>query len=108
MSVIAPALPTRAQKSRKRSDIVLSPFYQTGSTMLFVGDCVQIMRELPEASVDMVFADPPYNLSNGGITCHAGQRVSVNKGDWDKSRGFEDDTVFHEEWISECRRVCKI
>ena len=73
--------------------------------MLYVGDCLQVMRELPEAFVDMVFADPPYNLSNGGITCHAGQRVSVNKGDWDKSRGFVDDVFFHEEWISECRRI---
>jgi len=75
--------------------------------MLFVGDCMRIMRELPEAFVDMVFADPPYNLSNGGITCHAGQRVSVHKGEWDKSRGFDGDTAFHEEWIRECRRVLK-
>ena len=106
MSVIAPAIPSKARKSKNREDL-LSPVYQTDSSMLFVGDCMQIMRGLPESTVDMVFADPPYNLSNGGITCHAGQRVSVNKGDWDKSRGFEDDTFFHEEWMSECRRVLK-
>jgi len=75
--------------------------------MLYVGDCIEIMRSLPESFVDMVFADPPYNLSNGGITCHAGQRVSVNKGDWDRSQGFEDDVLFQEEWIRECRRVLK-
>jgi len=75
--------------------------------MLYVGDCIEIMRSLPESFVDMIFADPPYNLSNGGITCHAGQRVSVNKGEWDRSQGFEYDVLFHEEWIRECRRVLK-
>ncbi|MCL1967959.1 MAG: site-specific DNA-methyltransferase [Bacteroidetes bacterium] len=55
----------------------------------------------------MIFADPPYNLSNNGITCHAGKMVSVNKGKWDKSNGFENDVEFHEKWISECRRVLK-
>jgi site-specific DNA-methyltransferase (adenine-specific) len=55
----------------------------------------------------MIFADPPYNLSNDGITCHAGKMVKVNKGDWDKSRGFDEDLKFHEIWISECRRVLK-
>jgi site-specific DNA-methyltransferase (adenine-specific) len=106
MSVIAPPIPPKVLPSKKKVD-VMSPVYQTDSTMLFVGDCMQIMRGLPEAFVDMVFADPPYNLSNGGITCHAGQRVSVNKGDWDKSREFEYDTMFHEEWMNECRRVLK-
>jgi len=84
---------SQKRSPKSRNPVLLSPYYQTDSTMLFVGDCVQIMRELPEASVDMVFADPPYNLSNGGITCHAGQRVSVNKGEWDKSRGFEEERI---------------
>ena len=106
MSVIAPAMSPRVQKPPQNVD-TSSPYYQTDSMMLFVGDCMRIMRELPEAFVDMVFADPPYNLSNGGITCHAGQRVSVHKGEWDKSRGFDGDTAFHEEWIRECRRVLK-
>jgi site-specific DNA-methyltransferase (adenine-specific) len=100
-------LPKPKRVSTPKKQVSLDPYYQTDSTMLFVGDCMQIMRELPESFVDMVFADPPYNLSNGGITCHAGQRVSVNKGDWDKSRGFDEDTLFHEEWIQECRRVLK-
>ncbi len=53
----------------------------------------------------MVFADPPYNLSNGGTSVHAGKRVSVNKGKWDKSRGTEGDFEFHNAWIAACRRV---
>jgi site-specific DNA-methyltransferase (adenine-specific) len=58
-------------------------------------------------SVDMIFADPPYNLSNDGITVHAGRRVSVNKGEWDKSQGPAKDFEFHLEWIKACRRVLK-
>ena len=53
---------------------------------LYQGDCLEILQKIPENSVDLVFADPPYFLSNGGITCHAGKMVSVHKGDWDKSR----------------------
>ncbi|MDD2230359.1 MAG: site-specific DNA-methyltransferase [Candidatus Cloacimonetes bacterium] len=55
----------------------------------------------------MIFADPPYMLSNDGFTCQNGRMVKVNKGKWDKSKGFEEDAVFHESWISECRRVLK-
>ena len=50
------------------------------------GDCVEILNQARENSVDMIFADPPYFLSNGGLTCHAGKMVSVNKGKWDKRR----------------------
>ncbi len=46
-------------------------------------------------------------LSNNGVTCQNGKMVSVNKGEWDKSNGFEKDTDFHNEWISACRRVLK-
>ena len=55
----------------------------------------------------MIFADPPYNLSNGGFTVHAGRMVSVNKGDWAKSRGFEGDYGFHYNWLEACRKVLK-
>jgi len=54
---------------------------------IYQGDCLEILSALPEACVDLIFADPPYFLSNGGITCHAGKMVSVNKGAWDRSRG---------------------
>ncbi|MDR3642646.1 MAG: site-specific DNA-methyltransferase [Candidatus Doudnabacteria bacterium] len=55
----------------------------------------------------MIFADPPYNLSNGGFTVHAGRRVSVNKGAWDSSKGFADDFQFQLAWIKACKRVLK-
>ncbi len=71
------------------------------------GNCLEILGTIDDDSIDMIFADPPYNLSNGGTSCHSGKRVSVHKGDWDKSRGFYDDLEFHNAWISECRRVLK-
>jgi site-specific DNA-methyltransferase (adenine-specific) len=56
---------------------------------------------------DMMFADPPYFLSNGGITCHAGRMVKVDKGDWDKSRGPDLNHEFTHEWLRRCQRVLK-
>ncbi len=71
---------------------------------------------IPENCVDLIFADPPYFLSNNGITCHAGRMVSVNKGDWDKLPGSElgpararYDKVheFNLSWLAACQRVLK-
>jgi site-specific DNA-methyltransferase (adenine-specific) len=74
---------------------------------LYHGDCLEILAQLPESSVDLVFADPPYFLSNGGITCHAGKMVSVNKGEWDKSRGADANHEFNIAWLAACQRALK-
>jgi len=74
---------------------------------LLCADVLAGLATLPDASVDLIFADPPYNLSNDGFTCHAGKRVSVNKGEWDRSQGIEQDFLFHDAWIAACRRVLK-
>ena len=84
-----------------------TPFYKSNNTVIFKGDCLEILTSIPENSIDMIFADPPYMLSNDGITCQNGKMAIVNKGKWDKSKGFEEDTSFHNEWISACRRVLK-
>jgi site-specific DNA-methyltransferase (adenine-specific) len=84
-----------------------APFFKTENTVIFNGDCLEILRFMPENSIDMIFADPPYMLSNDGFTCQNGKMVNVNKGEWDKSNGFDEDTAFHNEWISACRRVLK-
>jgi len=81
-------------------------FKETGIRLL-VGDAIDVLKSLPEKSVDLIFSDPPYNLSNDGFTCHAGKRVSVNKGKWDKSQGIEEDFNFHFTWIEACKRVLK-
>jgi site-specific DNA-methyltransferase (adenine-specific) len=65
---------------------------------IYQGDCLEVMAALPEESVDLIFADPPYFLSNDGITCHAGKMVSVNKGEWDKSRGADANHQFYRAW----------
>lgn len=74
---------------------------------LLGGDSLELLKSLPPRSVDMVFADPPYNLSNGGTTCQAGKRVSVNKGGWDVSHGVQEDHAFHTAWLAEVQRVLK-
>lgn len=83
------------------------PYYDRSKFKLYLSDCLDILPKIPENSIDMVFADPPYLLSNGGFTVHAGRRVSVNKGEWDKSNGLEKDFNFHLRWIKMVRRVLK-
>jgi len=83
------------------------PYYKYSDFSLFHGNSLEILAEIPEDSVGMIFADPPYLLSNGGFTCHAGQMVSVNKGQWDVSNGLKKDFEFHLAWIEACKRVLK-
>ena len=74
---------------------------------IYQGDCLQILAAIPADCVDLIFADPPYFLSNDGITCHAGKMVSVNKGKWDKSQGPDLDHRFNRAWLAACQRVLK-
>ena len=74
---------------------------------LYLGNCLEKMQEFPDNTFDMIFADPPYMLSNDGISCQNGKMVSVNKGSWDKSKGIENDFEFNKTWLSECRRILK-
>ena len=78
---------------------------------LYHGNCLELLDAIaakyPEGRFDAIFADPPYFLSNGGITCHAGRMVKVDKGDWDKSRGPELNHEFNLEWLARCQRVLK-
>ncbi|MFH2007198.1 MAG: site-specific DNA-methyltransferase [bacterium] len=77
----------------------------SGQHMLMQGDCLEVLARLPEASVDLIFADPPYFLSNGGITCQSGRMVKVDKGRWDRSRGAEANHEYNLEWLRACQRV---
>lgn len=85
----------------------MSKYYEKQDFTLYQGNCLEVLEQLPENTFDMIFADPPYHLSNGGFTCHAGKAVSVNKGKWDESKGIEEDFQFHMDWINACRRVLK-
>jgi site-specific DNA-methyltransferase (adenine-specific) len=78
---------------------------------LYHGNCLELLDAIaakyPEGRFDCIFADPPYFLSNGGITCHAGKMVKVDKGDWDKSQGADENHNFNREWLARCQRVLK-
>lgn len=82
-------------------------YFQEGDFSLFHEDSVRFLKRLPDDSIDVIFADPPYHLSNGGFTVHSGKRVSVCKGLWDQSRGIKKDFEFHIQWLKECKRVLK-
>lgn len=74
---------------------------------LLQGDAFKIMDDLEKGSVDMIFADPPYFLSSGGVTCSGGKMVSVNKGLWDTELSFEEKHKFNKEWLLKCNRIMK-
>ena len=72
------------------------------------GDCIEVLRSLPDASVDMVFADPPYNLQLGGDLLRPdNSKVDAVDDDWDKFASFADYDAFTRAWLTECRRVLK-
>jgi len=97
-----------SKKSKKiLADVKVKPYFKEDNFVLYNEDSLRVLNDLEENSVDMIFADPPYNLSNGGFTVHAGRMVSVNKGIWDISNGFENDYAFHYKWLEACRRVLK-
>ncbi len=87
---------------------MLHSFYKSANHdfTLLQGDCISLLSEF-DFKFDMIFADPPYFLSNGGISVQSGKQVSVNKGAWDKSKGLQEDKAFNFRWISACRDKLK-
>ena len=81
---------------------------RTITDRIIIGDCVTLMKDLPEGSVDMVFADPPYNLQLGGeLHRPDNSRVDAVDDDWDRFADFATYDAFTTEWLSEARRVLK-
>ena len=84
-------------------------YFETDASQLILGNSCQILPKMQSESVDMIFADPPYFLSNDGITCQGGRMVSVNKGSWDKlsenGNGIADKHKFNRKWIKLCKKV---
>lgn len=70
------------------------------------GDCFKLLKEF-DFKFDIIFADPPYFLSNGGISLQSGKVVCVNKGNWDKGKSQEDMMAFNMEWLRLCRDKLK-
>ena len=82
-------------------------YFSDDDFKLILGDSFKELKKIEQKSIDVIFADPPYFLSDGGISCHSGKQVSVNKGDWDKSLSIEDKLKFNRKWIRLCRNILK-
>ena len=80
---------------------------ENGSFSLINGDTFKVLKKIEDKTFDIIFADPPYFLSNNGITCSGGKMISVNKGDWDKSLTLKEKHSFNKRWIKECYRILK-
>lgn len=80
--------------------------YQDELITLLRGDTFEYLRRIPDSSIDLIIADPPYFLSNGGQTNSGGKWVSVNKGQWDMA-SKEEAEQFYKRFIEETYRILK-
>ena len=87
---------------------MINPYYKSEDKNFYLlhGDTMELLPKF-QHKFDMVFADPPYFLSNNGLSIQNGKIVSVNKGNWDKSEGFEYINNFNREWLSLVRDKMK-
>ena len=82
-------------------------YYKKDNSILIHADTFEFLEQMKAESVDMIFADPPYFLSNDGISNSGGKVVSVNKGSWDKIDSLEAKHIFNRDWIRLAKRVLK-
>lgn len=85
----------------------IKPYYYDSCSAVYLSDTFAALENMHPECVDMIFADPPYFLSNDGISCSGGKTVCVNKGDWDKIGSLEEKHEFNRKWIRLCRSVLK-
>lgn len=87
----------------------ISSFYKTKNVQLFLGDTFELLSQIKPESIDVIFADPPYFLSNNGITCRGGKMVSVNKAEWDtfKDKSIDKIHSYNRRWIGLCEKILK-
>ena len=113
-SATAVARSSRSVQSRQLSlsfssnDNYLTPYYKSSDHAfnLLHGDTFELLPQF-NFKFDMIFADPPYFLSSGGISVQSGKVVCVDKGDWDKSMSQEEINAFNLKWLSLCREKLK-
>lgn len=85
----------------------IKPYYVDNVSALYRNDTFEVLSKMTPESIDLIFADPPYFLSNGGISCSGGKAVKVDKGEWDKVSTLQEKHQFNRKWISLCKRVLK-
>jgi len=83
-------------------------YYQNELVELYQDDSLEMMKHMDAESVDVIIADPPYFLSNGGVTNRGGKQVSVDKGDWDKVNAkYQTPEKFNELFLEDAKRLLK-
>ena len=85
----------------------MKEFFKDETSTLYLGDSLELLKNFSAESVDVIFADPPYFLSNDGMTCKSGKRASVNKGKWDRAATFKEKHDFNLKWIELCKNILK-
>ena len=85
----------------------MKPFYQSKSFEIYNENTFEVLDQFikEKKKFNCIFADPPYFLSNDGITCVNGKMVKVNKGEWDRSRGIEHNFQYNYDWLSRCQKL---
>ncbi len=83
-----------------------------GQVRLYQADCLKVMDLYidyfgTQGCFDLIFTDPPYFLSNGGITCRSGKMARVDKGEWDRSKGVDLNHEFNTAWLSRCQKLLR-
>ncbi len=105
---MAVATKERAKALRAAPAKVLKAEMALPRNQILRGDCIAEMRKLPDASIDMIFADPPYNLQLGGDLARPdGSHVDAVTNDWDKFSSFATYDRFTREWLIEAHRLLK-
>ncbi len=82
-------------------------YNKTKDYKLIHGDSLKELSKIKTKTIDMIFADPPYFLSDNGITCNSGKMVSVNKAEWDRKINLKSKHQFNRNWIKKCKRILK-
>ncbi|HJE86108.1 MAG TPA: site-specific DNA-methyltransferase [Levilactobacillus hammesii] len=87
---------------------MIQPYYRNDLIQLYAGDSLQLIPSMIKESIDVIIADPPYFLSNGGFTNSGGKKVSVNKGNWDEINDkYPSSEAFNALFLKEAQRVLK-
>lgn len=83
----------------------LLPYFKGKDFTLYNGDCFEILKKLPKHSFNMIFADPPYFLTDNGITCRSGKEIKKKENPWDKPKTVQEKIAYNKKWIALCKSL---
>ncbi|MEG1222769.1 MAG: site-specific DNA-methyltransferase [Bacilli bacterium] len=82
-------------------------YFEDNNFSLILGNTFSVLKSIEPKSIDMIFADPPYFISGGGVTCNSGHQVSVNKADWDTKISIKEKLAFNKKRLRLCASLLK-